>query len=122
MAVAEADHSYDERLAELSDTHGATAICFEIQDAPRPPSERVEALAKASDLRDGLPEEHGTAFAVFEVADDLEAAEAAWLDNVPDDLEARDDELPADPGVYGDLDQADFDRQAVVVWSSGGVG
>jgi hypothetical protein len=109
----------DERLAELSDTYGATAICFEIEEPPRPPGEAVETLAKASGWRDALVDELATPFAVLEVAYDRETAEAAWRDNVPGDLGARDDELPAGPGVYGDLDQVDFDRQAVVVWSSG---
>lgn len=108
----------DERLHELSEIYGATAICFEIQAAPSPPGEGIETLAKATDWRDGLAEELGQ-FGVFEVAYDLETAEAAWRDNVPDDLEPRDDELPADPGVYGELDEVDFDQQAVVVWSSG---
>ncbi len=88
----------DQRLVELSHAYAATAICFEIQEAPSPPGEGVEALAKASGWRDGLTDEHGTAFAVLEVAHDRETAEAAWRDNVPDGLEARDDELPADPG------------------------
>lgn len=109
----------DERLLELSDAYGSTAICFEIQEAPSPPGEGVETLAKASDWRDGLSVEPGRTFAMLEVAYDRETAETAWRDNVPDDLEARNDELPADPGVYGDLDQVDFDQQAVVVWSSG---
>lgn len=109
----------DERLEELSETYGATAICFEIEAAPTAPSEEIDTLAKASGWREALTEEHGGAFAVLEVAYDREAAEAAWRDNVPDDLEPRDDELPAAPGVYGDLDRIDFDRQVVVVWSSG---
>jgi hypothetical protein len=109
----------DRRLADLSATYGATAICFEIEAAPAPPSEVVDTLAKASDWRDGLTEEDGMAFAVFEVAYDRDTAETAWRDNVADDLEPRDTELPAEPGVYGGLDEVDFERQAVVVWSSG---
>lgn len=108
----------EQRLAELSDAYGPTAICFEIQQPSGPPGEGVETLAKASGWRDRLAEELGQ-FAVFEVADDRETAEVAWRDNVPDDLETRDDELPADPGVYGALEQVDFEQQAVVVWSSG---
>lgn len=108
----------DERLTELSDEYGATAICFEIEDAPSPPGEGIQTLAKASGWRDGLAEEFDV-FGVFEVAYDRATAQAAWRDNVPDDLDARDDELPAEPGVYGDLDDVDFDREAVVVWSSG---
>ena len=109
----------EQRLAELSETYGATAICFEIDVASGPPSEAIETLAKASGWREGLAEEHGSAFAVVEVAYDRDTAEAAWRDNVPADLESRDDELPAEPGVYGGLDEVDFDRQVVVVWSSG---
>ncbi len=80
--------------------------------------EGLVPLAKATSWRDEL---QGTidAFAVIEIAYDRETAEHAWQDNVPDDLERRDDELPAEPGLYGDLDDVDFDRQAVIVWSSG---
>lgn len=108
----------EERLAELSEAYGASAICFQISPAPAPPGEGLETLAKASGWRDGL-EQSESAFAVLEIAYDREAAERAWRDNVPEDLGRRDDELPAEPGVYGDLGQVDFDRQAVVVWSSG---
>jgi hypothetical protein len=109
----------DQRLTELSETYGATAICFEVEAAPEPPAETIDTLAKVSGWRDGLTEEHGMAFAVLEVADDREAAEVAWRDNVADDLPPRDVDLPAEPGVYGGLDQVDFERQVVVVWSSG---
>lgn len=109
----------EQRLAELSETYGATAICFEIDVSSGPPSEAIETLAKASGWREGLSEEHGSAFAVVEVAYDRDTGEAAWRDNVPDDLEPRDDDLPAEPGAYGGLDEVDFDRQVVVVWSSG---
>ena len=109
----------EQRLAELSDAYGATAICFEIDVASGPPSDAIETLAKSSGWREGLAETHGSAFAVVEVAYDRDSAEAAWRDNVPDDLAARDDERPAEPGVYGGLDTVDFDRQVVVVWSSG---
>ncbi|WP_052668574.1 hypothetical protein [Nitriliruptor alkaliphilus] len=108
-----------DRLSELSEIYGATAICFEIEAAPGPPVEAIDTLAKAQGWRDGLTEEVETMFAVFEVAYDRETAEVAWRDNVADDLEPRDDDLPAEPGLYGTLDEVDFDRQAVVVWSSG---
>jgi hypothetical protein len=106
----------EQRLAELSETYGATTICFEIEQPPGPVAEGLEPLVKASGWRDGLQTD---AFAVIEIADDREAAQRAWRDNVPDDLEPRDDELPAEPGLYRDLDEVDFDRQAIVVWSSG---
>lgn len=80
--------------------------------------EGLASLAKATNWREEL---RGTtdAFAVIEIAYDRKSAERSWQDNVPDDLERRDDELPAEPGLYGDLDDIDFDRQAVIVWSSG---
>lgn len=80
--------------------------------------EGLVPLAKATRWRDEL---QGTtdAFAVIEIAYDRKTAERSWQDNVPDDLERRDDEQPAEPGLYGDLDDIDFDRQAVIVWSSG---
>lgn len=105
------------RLAELSETYGASAICFDIEEPPGPPAEGVEPLAKASGWREGLPQ--GDPSALLEVAYDRETADRAWRANVPDDLDERDDDLPAEPGVYGALDEVDFDRQAVVVWSSG---
>ena len=108
----------EQRLAELTELFGATTICFEIEDPPEPLPEGVEPLAKASDWRDDLGDV-ATPFAIIEVADDRESAERAWSDNVPDDLDARDDELPAEPGVYGDLETVDFDEQTVIVWSSG---
>jgi hypothetical protein len=107
----------DERLAELSETYGADRLCFEIEDPPEPIDEGVTPLAKADGWRDDVPGEGG--FAIVEVAYDLETAERAWAENVPDELEERDDDLPAEPGVYGDLDDVDFDSQVVVVWSSG---
>jgi outer membrane protein assembly factor BamB len=58
-------------------------------------------------------------FAVLEVAYDRESAERAWRENVPEGLDRRDDEHPSAPGVYGLIDDVDFDRQVVVVWSSG---
>lgn len=109
----------DDRLAELSDEYGATAICFEIDEAPSPPAAGIETLAKATGWRDGLADELGMAFAVFEVAYDRETAEAAWRDSVPGDLDVLSDAMPAEAGVYGDLDDVDFEQQAVVVWSSG---
>lgn len=107
-----------ERLAELSETYGVSAICFEIEPPPAPIGEGLAPLAKASGWREDLGSV-GTPFAVLEVAFDRATAERAWRDNVPDDLDTRRDDLPAEPGRYGDLDAVDFDRQALVVWSSG---
>lgn len=75
----------------------------------------VQTLAKAEGWRDGLADD---AFGVAEVAFDRESAERAWADNVPDGLPEGSGDAEA-PGIYGDLDDVDFDTQVVVVWSSG---
>lgn len=108
----------DDRLAELSDTYGASAICFAIAPGPQDPAESVVTLAKDSGWRDGFEDDGAAPFATLEVAYDRETAEVAWDENV-DDTTPRDDELPADPGLYGDLDDVDFEEQVLVVWSSG---
>lgn len=107
-----------ERLAELSEMYGAGAICFEIEAPPQSPSNRVRTLAKAPGWRDGLGQLEDV-YALVEVAYDRETAQRAWDENVPGDLQPRDDEQPAEPGRYGGLDEVDLERQAVVVWSSG---
>ena len=106
-----------EHLAELSRRYRPTAICFEIEAPPERPTARVTPLAKVEGWRPGL--EVGNLYAVFEVAYDRATAEQAWRDNVPAALQARNDELPAEPGRYATLDDVDFDRQVVVVWSTG---
>ncbi|MEX2627152.1 MAG: hypothetical protein WD225_09715 [Ilumatobacteraceae bacterium] len=78
----------------------------------------VVVLAKAEGWRDGLQEAAGHPYMLVEVASDRDSAQRAWDDNVPDDLPQADGD-PAEPGVYGSLDEVDFDAQSVVVVSSG---
>ena len=108
-----------ERLAELSETYGASTICFEIPNVPEPLPDGLEALAKAEGWRGNL-QQTVSAGTLIEIAYDRDTAERAWRENVPEGLEERRDALlPADPGLYGDLDQVDFDQQALIVWSAG---
>lgn len=85
-----------------------------------PDPEPVRPLAKADGWRQGLMDsldgEHP--YALVEVAFDRATADRAWAANVPSDL-AEGTGAPAEPGRYGNLDEVDFDTQAVVVWSSG---
>lgn len=57
-------------------------------------------------------------FGVAEIILDRDAAEAAWRELGAHTMEPRSGE-PRDAGVYGALDDVDFDSHAVVVWSSG---
>lgn len=106
----------EERLAELSQTYGAGAICFEIVPAPQPPTDALTTLAKDDGWR--TDDDLGSMSETLEIAYDRDTAERAWDENVGD-LTPRDGELPAEPGIYGDLDDVDFDRQVLVVWTSG---
>jgi hypothetical protein len=78
----------------------------------------VIVLAKAEGWRPGLQDATGFTFVLVEVAADASVASVAWADNVPPSLPVGQG-LPAVPGVYGEFDSVDFDRQAVVVYSSG---
>lgn len=82
----------------------------------------VEPLSKADDWRDDLAETMDrtphTWFGVLEIAYDEATAARAWGENVPSQLPRRDGE-PTEPGVYGDLADVDFGREALVVWSAG---
>jgi hypothetical protein len=77
------------------------------------PDTGVQVLAKADEWR-ALLGFHG----VVEVAYDEVTAAQAWAENVPADLVRRTGD-PALPGLYGDLADIDFDREALVVYSSG---
>jgi hypothetical protein len=77
------------------------------------PDTGVQVLAKADEWR-ALLGFHG----VVEVAYDEATAAQAWAENVPADLVRRTGD-PALPGLYGDLADIDFDREALVVYSSG---
>jgi hypothetical protein len=84
---------------------------------PEAAAEGVVPLAKVEGWRSGF--EHAEMpFAVMEIAQDADTAELAWRENVPDGLPPGEG-VPDEFGLYGDLAAVDFDRQAVVVWSSG---
>jgi hypothetical protein len=84
---------------------------------PDAAAEGVVPLAKVEGWRDQTGDV-GTPFAILEIAGDRDTAERAWRENVSDGLPAAEG-VPDEPGRYGSLEQVDFDRQAVVVWSSG---
>jgi hypothetical protein len=79
----------------------------------------VGALARDNGWRPELGGPFPGPAAILEVAYDRETAEEAWRENVPDELPERTGD-PDRPGVYGSLDDVDFDREVVVVWSAGG--
>ncbi len=85
-----------------------------------PTTEGVTVLAKADGWRDALStdESMGGYYAIAEVAYDEESARTAWRDAVPADLPEREGE-PRESGRYGDVEAIDFDRQVLVVYSSG---
>lgn len=96
-----------------------------LRDAPgdgRPPvgtgkiSEPVVPLAKAEGWRPTA--DPPLPFGLVEIAYEQETAERAWDENVPADLVEREGE-PAEPGLYGNPDDVDFDTHALIVWSSG---
>lgn len=77
----------------------------------------AEPLAKiegwrSDAARDEMP------FGVVEVADDVETAQQAWQDNVPEDIGEGDSDV-GEPGMYGSLDDIDFEAQVLIVWHSG---
>lgn len=75
-------------------------------------------LARADAWREGAFEAAGRPYVLIEIAADRARAERAWNENVPATLPPADGD-PDEPGVYGTLDDVDFERQAVVVYSSG---
>ena len=85
-----------------------------------PTEDGVTILAKADGWRDALStdESMGGFYAIGEIAYDEATARAAWVDAVPADLPDREGE-PRESGRYGDLEGIDFDRQVLVVYSSG---
>jgi hypothetical protein len=93
------------------------------------PDEGVRVLAKSDGWRWSLVDFHevedlyGVAdpYGVVEVAYDEVTAAQAWAENVPADLD-RHSGHPTWPGLYGDLADIDFDREALVVYSSGQFG
>jgi hypothetical protein len=77
----------------------------------------VTPLAKAEGWRDDLGPMLPP-FGILEIAYDRPTAEQLWADNVPEGLPEHQGD-PEEPGIYGGHDEVDFDRQVVVVWSSG---
>jgi hypothetical protein len=90
------------------------------------PDEGVQVLAKADGWRwspadfYGIAHSYGFAdlYGLVEVAYDEVTAAQAWDENVPADLVRRSGH-PTWPGLYGDLADIDFDREVLVVYSSG---
>lgn len=85
-----------------ADADGATAV----------------VLARADGWREGAYEAAGRPYVLIEIAADRARAEQAWNENVTATLPPADGD-PGEPGVYGMLDDVDFERRAVVVYSSG---
>lgn len=86
-------------------------------DSESPAADGVQPLAKVEGWRSDADMQQ-MPFAVVEVAADADTAEQAWQENVPEDLGEGDSDV-GEPGVYGSLDDVDFDDQVVVVWHSG---
>jgi hypothetical protein len=59
-----------------------------------------------------------TAAGGLEIAYDEEVARLMWSENVPDGLPTKSGD-PAEPGIYGSLDDVDFDTQVVAQFSAG---
>lgn len=77
----------------------------------------LTTLAKVDGWREGFELPPDT-FAVLEVAYDSETAQQMSDENLISDLSERSGD-PRDPGRYGDLDEVNFDQQAVALWSGG---
>jgi hypothetical protein len=74
----------------------------------------IAALAKAEGWTLKYP--HQSRGGGIEIAYDREAAELAYEEHFPDGLGPG---TGTGPGSYGSLDDVDFERQAVIVWSHG---
>ena len=111
-------HPSPERLQQLSDDYGADAICFEVQDPAPPPADGVTTLAKLAGWGPAVPDDD-LIWSVLEVAWDADAATELWRDHVDEGLPRVADDPPATVGVYGELGDVDWDRQAVAVWYAG---
>ena len=59
-----------------------------------------------------------TAATGLEIAYDEDVARSMWSENVPDGLPTKSGD-PAAPGIYGSLDDVDFDSQLVAMYSAG---
>jgi hypothetical protein len=82
------------------------------------PGTGVQVLAKADGWRAPLGPSFWSLYGVVEVAYHEAAVAQAWAQNVPADLVRRSGD-PTLPGLYGDLADIEFDREALVVYSSG---
>ena len=108
----------DQALADLSARYGADTVCLDVQEPPEPydPDGQLMHLAKVDGWREGLAADG--VYRLAEVAPDRDTAQQAWEDIVPSDLPERTG-APEEPGVYGHLDEVDFESQVIVIWSSG---
>jgi hypothetical protein len=99
-------------------TLAIVAVAAAIAFADRPYAiEGVSPLAKFDGWREGS-RDHNAPFARLEIAYDRATAERAWQENVPARLSRRSG-MPEQAGLYGSMDDVDFESQAVVVWSGG---
>jgi hypothetical protein len=107
----------DQVLADLAGRFDHPAYCFVVLDPP--PSYdaagEVRTLATVGGWREGLAQTDG---GVLEIAYDADAGERAFAENVPGDLPVGDGE-PSEDALHARLDTVDWDREVVVVWSSG---
>ena len=95
------------------------AGCAAPSVSPEPdPGVGVHVLAKADGWRAPLRSLFGSLYGVVEVAYDEVTAARAWAENVPADLVRRSGH-PTLTVLYGDLADIDFDREVLVVYSSG---
>jgi hypothetical protein len=109
----------DAALAELGDRFDHPAVCFVVLDPPPTydPEGEVRTLATAAGWRADLgPDE--TVDGWLEIAYDVETGQQAFAENVPSELPAGDGD-PAEDALHATLDTVDWDREVVVVWSSG---
>lgn len=88
----------------------------------RRPADTVEgavvALAKAKGWRTEFTRDLNLPHPLLEIAFDGSTAARAWDENVPDDLKSH-EEHSVEPGLYGSLDDVNFETHAVAVWTSG---
>jgi hypothetical protein len=108
----------DAILADLAAQLDHPAICFEVLDPPPTYDEdgHVRTLATVTGWRDGL--DH-PGYGLLEIADDREAGQRAFAENVPDGLTEGSSGEVWDTGLHADLSTVDWDREAIVVWSGG---
>lgn len=108
------------RRAELAEAVGdPELICVDVVAPPEPPkaADGVQPLAKAAGHDVDGPVAERVDFAELAVAFDAEAGAQLWDAAVPDGLPQA--EAVTEPGRHGQLDDVDWDQQALVLWRSG---